>query len=283
MRKIILAGAAVLLAGVSSAGAADVLPAPYVEAPIYEAPVSQPVAAAGGWYLRGDVGYSWNKISGANFFQGDLNTFAPFTTTSLRDSYSIGGGVGYQINSYLRTDATLDYFSKADFRGSTTGSCGVATACTSTDLTSVTGLSLLANAYVDFYKKGRFTFYGGAGVGGTRVKWDALSNTSCETGNPANCDGTESHGGASDWRFTYALMAGASIDITCNLKGDVGYRYRNVAGGGMFKSLNSAGYQGFHEDLSSHEVRGGLRYGFNGCEQQELYIEPAPIMPMVYK
>lgn len=153
MRKIFLAGTAMLLAGVGTASAADVMPAPYVEAPVYEAPV-QTVSAAGGWYLRGDVGYSWNKLKGAEFFQGGLGTYAPFATASLRNSYSIGGGVGYQINAKLRTDVTLDYFSKADFRGSTIGSCGVATACTSTDITSVSGLSLLANAYVDLYKKG---------------------------------------------------------------------------------------------------------------------------------
>ena len=283
MRKIFLASAAMVLAGVGTAGAADVMQAPYVEAPVYSAPVTQPVASAGGWYLRGDVGYSWNKLKAANFFQGDLNTYAPFTTAKLRSSYTVGGGVGYQINHKLRSDVTLDYFSKADFRGSTTGSCGVATACTSTDLTSVSGLSLLANAYVDLYTAGRFTFYAGGGIGGTRVKWDDLSNTSCETGNSANCDGTEFHGGASGWRFTYALMAGATVDVTCNVKADVGYRYRHISGGGMFKSLNSDGYQGYHKGISSHEVRGGLRYGFGGCAQEEIYIEPAPIMPAVYK
>ena len=282
MRKILLAGTAMLLAGAGAASAADVLPAPYVEAPVYEAPV-QTVAAAGGWYLRGDVGYSWNKMKGAEFFQGGLGTYAPFATASLRNSYSIGGGVGYQINSKLRTDVTLDYFAKANFRGSTIGSCGVATACTSTDITSVSGLSLLANAYVDLYKKGRFTFYAGGGLGGTRVKWDDLNNTSCSTATPTLCDPSFNHGGAAGWRFTYALMAGASIDVTCAVKADVGYRYRHISGGNMFKSLTSNGYQGQHKAITSHEVRGGLRYGFGGCAEQDVYIEPAPIMPAVYK
>ena len=285
MRKIFLATSAMVLAGVGSAAAADILPPPVIEAPVYEAPVSHPVASAGGWYLRGDIGHSWNKIKGADFFQGGLGTYAPFTTASLRRSYSIGGGIGYQINSKLRTDLTLDYFSKADFRGSTTGGCGVLPAgpCTSTDLTSVSGLSLLANAYVDLYKTGRYTFYAGGGIGGTRVKWDNLSNTSCTSADSSLCDPTESHGGVEGWRFTYALMAGASIDVTCNLKADVGYRYRNIASGGMFKSLTSAGAQGFHRNMSSHEVRGGLRYSLGGCEPEQAYIEPAPILPAVYK
>lgn len=236
MRKIFLAGTAMLLAGAGVASAADVLPAPYVEAPVYEAPV-QTVSAAGGWYLRGDVGYSWNKMKGAEFFQGGLGTYAPFATASLRNS----------------------------------------------DITSVSGLSLLANAYVDLYKKGRFTFYAGGGLGGTRVKWDDLNNTSCSTANPTLCDPSFNHGGAAGWRFTYALMAGASIDVTCAVKADVGYRYRHISGGNMFKSLTSNGYQGQHKAITSHEVRGGLRYGFGGCAEQEVYVEPAPIMPVIYK
>ncbi|OCW59290.1 outer membrane protein [Hoeflea olei] len=286
MRKIFLAATALVLGGIGAAEAADILPPPIIDTPVYEPPVVQPVAAAGGWYLRGDAGYSWHKLRGAEFFQGGLGTYSPFTTAKLRSSYSFGGGVGYQINHRLRTDVTLDYFSKADFRGSTRGggaAAGVcAGPCTSSDFSGVSGLSLLANAYVDLYKHGRFAFYVGGGLGGTRVKWDTLANTACAD-DGSGCAGTDYHGGAAGWRFTYALMAGASVDLTCNLKADVGYRYRNIGGGAMFKSLTSNGYQGFHKDIQSHEVRGGLRYTFGGCEPEEVYIEPAPVMPAVYK
>ncbi|WP_291009917.1 porin family protein [Hoeflea sp.] len=285
MRKIFLAATAMVFAGAGSALAADALPPVYAE-PIYEAPVSHPVPAASGWYIRGDVGYSWNRSKGTDFFQGGLGTYSAFTSSKLRGSYSVGGGAGYQISNYLRTDVTLDYFGKAKFRGSTRGGGAAFGACvgpcTSTDLASMTAYSLLANAYVDFYKHGRFTLYGGAGLGGTRVKWDGLVNTSCpDAGGP--CDPTDYHGGGASWRFTYALMAGASVDLTCNLKADVGYRYRHVSGGGMFKSLTSSGYQGYDRGFDAHDVRGGLRYSFGGCAQEAVYIEPAPIMPAVYK
>lgn len=284
MRKIFLAGAAMVAAGVGSAGAADVLPPVYEAPPIYELPVEQPIASASGWYLRGDVGYAWNRSEGVDFYQGNV-AFVPavFTSAKMRGSYSIGGGVGYQASRYLRGDLTLDYFGKTDFRGSTRGSCGVALDCISTDTSSMTAYSLLANAYVDFYKHGRFTAYAGGGLGGTYVKWDGLNNRSCDAANPASCDPTFNHGGAAAWRFTYALMAGATVDINCNLKADVGYRYRHVASGKMFNFLNVAGTQGYHRGFDSHEVRGGLRYSLGGCAQEEAYIEPAPIMPAVYK
>jgi opacity protein-like surface antigen len=131
---------------------------PIVEAPIHEPPVSHPVPSCIGWYLRGDVGYSWNKLRGVDFFQGDLNTYA---RSLVRPAWvlQVGGGGGYQINrAIFARDVTLDYFSKAKFRGSTTGSCGVPLGLYFHRFGAYSGFSLLANAYVDFYKHGRFTF-----------------------------------------------------------------------------------------------------------------------------
>ncbi|KJS20532.1 MAG: HEAT resistant agglutinin 1 protein [Hoeflea sp. BRH_c9] len=270
-----VAGLTALAAPAQAADVNEIIYAP-------ELPVTQPVAAAGGWYLRGDAGYAWNKIKDPGFFQGSNANFVGFTTSELRSSYSVGVGVGYQIRRYLRTDLTFDYFSKADFRGSTTGSCGVSGACVSRDVSKVSGLSLLANAYVDFGTYGRVTPYAGAGIGGTYVSWKGLTNTSCSAGDPALCDPSVTHSGAKSWRFTYALMAGASVDVTCNLKADVGYRYRRISGGKMFGYALNGG-PGYDGGMSSHEVRGGLRYSLGGCAQQEAYIEPAPIMPAVYK
>jgi Opacity protein and related surface antigens len=282
MRTTFLAGVALAFAGVVQAQAADIYQ-PVPEAPVVEAPVVEPVVSvASGWYLRGDVGYSWNRLRGADFFQGSNATYVPFATASLRNSYSVGGGIGYQATDKLRFDATFDYFGGAKFRGSTVGGCGVAVACVSTDISKLSAYSLMANAYVDFAKFGRVTTYVGAGLGGTHVRWSDLENTSCSAANPALCDPTVRHGGAGSWRFTYALMAGASVDVTCNLKADVGYRFRQVQGGKMFGYALNGG-PGYDRGFSSHEVRGGLRYSFGGCAEP-VYPEPEPIYPQpVYK
>ncbi|MFC3072411.1 outer membrane protein [Shinella pollutisoli] len=278
MRKVLSGVAAVLLAG-TSAHAADLYQPEVIEAP----PVQQVAIETGGWYLRGDMGYSVNKLRGARFFQGSNGTMEQFDTAKLKNGFTIGGGVGYQINDHLRTDATLDYMFKSDFRGSTSGGCGVAVACTSTDVSSLTALSLLANAYVDIGTYGIVTPYVGGGIGGTYVRWDDLRNTSCDDTDPTNCDPTVTHGGKKSWRFTYALMAGASIDVTCNLKADVGYRFRHVTKGDMFGYRMNGG-PGYDRGYYSHEARAGLRYAFNGCDQQA-YIPPAdiPISEPVYK
>ncbi|QRF50054.1 porin family protein [Rhizobium rosettiformans] len=278
MTKTILAVATAALLASSAAYAADVYqpePQPvYVDAP--EVAVSE----ASGWYLRGDLGYSFNKLSGANYFQGSNNNQVDFATSSIKDSFWVGGGVGYQINSYLRTDLTFDYLTKADFNGSTRGSCGVSGACTSRDITSMRAYTLMANAYVDLGTYAYFTPYIGGGIGGSYVKWDKLRNTSCADSNSSNCDATVEHHGAGSWRFAYQLMAGASIDVTCNVKADVGYRFRHTAGGDMFGYALSGG-PGYDKGFHSHSLHAGARYVFGGCETPVAYQPPVELP--VYK
>jgi opacity protein-like surface antigen len=234
-----------------------------------------------GWYLRGDVGYSFNKLRGAKFFQGGSSkSETDFRSTDIDDSFTFGGGVGYQINNYLRSDVTFDYLTKSDFEGSTSGSCGVAADCISKDRASMRAYSLLANVYVDLGTYAYFTPYVGAGIGATYVKWDKLRNTSCATGNPALCDDSVEHGGKGSWRATGALMAGATIDVTCNVKADVGYRFRYVDGGDMFGYASNGG-PGRDKGFYSHEARLGARYVFGGCATPVAY-EPEPA-PLVYK
>ena len=278
MRKVLSGVVAVLLAG-TTAHAADLYQPEVIESPVVE-PV---VVETGGWYLRGDMGLSYNKLRGADFFQGSNATRRDFDSARLKQGYSIGGGVGYQINNHLRTDVTLDYMFKTKFRGSTSGGCGVAVSCTSRDVASMTALSLLANAYVDIGTYGIVTPYVGGGIGGTYVNWGGLNNTSCDDTNPTNCDPTITHRGKKSWRFTYALMAGASVDLSCNLKADIGYRFRHITKGDMFGYAMRGG-PGSDKGYFSHEARAGLRYAFNGCDQQA-YVPPAeiPIREAVYK
>lgn len=279
MRKSLLGAAAlVLLAG--AAHSADVYqPEPLPS--LMDAPEIT-VQEASGWYLRGDVGYSFNKSRGVEYFQGSNALLSDFDTASLKDSFLVGGGVGYQINNYLRTDVTFDYLTSADFKGSTIGVCTNGTdfsACSSSDKSDMRAYSLLANAYVDLGTYGAITPYVGAGIGGTYVKWGKLRNTICDDPYSGGCYGTE-HGGEKSWRFTYALMAGATIDLTCALKADVGYRFRHIAGGDMFGYVDGGG-PGYDKGFYSHEARVGARYLLGGCDTPVSY-EP-PMEPIVYK
>lgn len=283
MSKSLLGAAAlVLLAG--AAHSADVYqPEPLPS--IMDAPEIT-VQEASGWYLRGDVGYSFNKMRGAEYFQGSNALVNDFDTASLKDSFLVGAGVGYQINNYLRTDVTFDYLTSADFHGSTSGVCGDGVnldfePCSSSDRASMRAYSLMANAYVDLGTYGSITPYVGAGIGGTYVKWGNLRNEICDDpySPTGGCYGTD-HGGEKSWRFTYALMAGATIDVTCALKADVGYRFRHITGGDMFGYADNGG-PGRDKGFYSHEARVGARYLLGGCDTPVSY-EP-PMEPIVYK
>lgn len=279
-----------LLLGASFAALANVAhAADIIEEPVVidtPAPVGESVAA-GGWYLRGDLGYSKNESVFGNYATYGTPGGSNAIYGKLKGGLSGGVGVGYQINNHLRADLTADYFAKANFSGSTRGGpCNIGGAvvanCVSTDSSSLTALSMMANAYVDLGTYGRITPYVGAGMGATHVKWGSLSNIECDATNPASCNGTVNHAGGKGWRATFAVMAGASVDLTCNLKADAGYRYRHVTGGDFF-GFAGAGGPGTHAALKSHEVRAGLRWAIGGNNCGPKHVPYEPVNPPVYK
>jgi opacity protein-like surface antigen len=284
--SLLLIGAS-FAATATTAMAADVIEAPMV----VEAPEPVHVAAAGGWYIRGDIGYVMNGDVSSEYVTYGTVGGSDILTGKLGKGFSGGVGVGYQVTDYLRGELSADYFSKSKFNGSTTGNpCSIngvlitaIDGCASTDTDSYSALSVMANTYVDLGTFSGVTPYVGAGLGVTHIKWAGLNNTECEAANPANCDPTVVHGGGKGWRATGALMVGASYDITCNLKADLGYRFRYVSGGRHFNFAGDAG-PAEHKALKTHEVRTGLRYaiGGKGCGHGAVaYEEPAN--PPVYK
>lgn len=276
---------AALAAGVAfPAIAADIMEPPVVEAAPVEQVAYEP-ADYGGWYIRGDIDYHKSKMRGADFItygdnpDGTRGGTAEFTKTELKGAMSLGAGIGYQVNKYFRTDLTGDYWFKSDFDGSTSGFCGGAP-CVSVDKASYSALLLLANAYIDLGTYHGITPYVGAGIGGARINWSDLKNTTPE--------GETEHRGSKSWRFAYAVMAGASYCLTNRVKLDAGYRFSRIEGGRMFEYASGVG-PGFDKGFNTHEVRAGLRYQFGGrseCEEPEpvaVAYEPPPAVEPVYK
>lgn len=254
---------AALFAGVAGpVFAADLAEPPVVEQappPVYEQP-----ADVGGWYIRGDIDYHWSQFGGADYI-----TYGPpagtnsFDSGSLKGAFSAGAGVGYQINEHFRTDLTADYWFKSNFNGSTSD-----LTTTSVEVSKMSAMLLLANAYADLGTYHGITPYVGAGIGGARVKWDDVYDPNTTEFNP----------GTSNWRFAYALMAGASYCLTDRVKLDVGYRYTHIQGGRMFEYDTSSSGPGFDHGSNTHEVRGGLRYQFgkSDCAPPPVAYVPEP-------
>lgn len=285
--------AAALMASTAMVQAADLIPAPTHDLP----PEITSVAPAGGWYIRGDIGYADLDHDGVNFLQGSFFT-GNFSEAELDESFTIQGGIGYQVTDYFRVDATLKYLGSSDFTGNSAPGDGVQCngfgntandpTCNFEDNAELESATVfMANAYVDLGTVNGFTPYLGAGIGGARVKYgDLFNNQTCfpspnGTPAPATCSGNDSlHAGESTTRFAYAIHAGASYDVNCRTKIDAGYTYTDIEGGKQFgtgvgtasSGANagvSLGGDGYDNGIEIHEGRVGLRFALSdaGCSQ----------------
>lgn len=277
LTRILVATVATTTVAAAPARAADYDP-PII---VNEAPEFVPVEVGNGWYLRGDIGYTFGTEFDSpvdyRIYDGITYTPATFTTSDFDNSFTLGIGVGYIFNRWLRVDGTIEG-QKNDFSGTTTSAtecvgdpAAPQTTCRSEDSAMARTYSFLANVYGDLGTYAGFTPYVGAGAGVSLVQWDDLSSTTYCVDGTLLCTlpsvrVTTAHAGINSWRFTYALMAGVSYDISRNLKVDVGYKFRHIAGGDMFNfdgasiGAGATGVQGTDNGWMQHEVRVGLRY-----------------------
>ncbi|ASY58097.1 outer membrane protein [Sinorhizobium sp. CCBAU 05631] len=262
--------AGLLLADAAAANDEDLLDAP-------EITISTEKEVGSRLYLRGDIGYAGWTGEGdplyRNFNSGTGSySNVPFDDARFDEPVSGTIGVGYRITDVFRADLTAEYF-EGRFNGSslTAGPCageGAGTSCALSQSGNFSALGLMANGYVDLATLAGFTPYVGAGIGATHIEWKTVRESStCIAGGGA-CSGAAAGGsfeGRDSWRFTYAVMAGLSYDVTDRLKFDIGYRYSRIAEGDMFgfgaeALAGASGSKGHDDGLSRHEIRAGLRF-----------------------
>ncbi|WP_411033389.1 outer membrane protein [Shinella sp. BYT-45] len=236
-------------------------------------------AVAQGWYIRGDLGYSgWTKGGKPDYTVsapgGAVASRESFDSARFSDDFSYGVGAGYQFNDVFRADLTTDFFS-GDLRGDSniaapcSGAEPAGTSCGFNHRADYSAINIMANGYIDIGTFAGFTPYVGLGAGVTRVSWDDLNSQAFCVSGGAACSGTAYGGdvleGYDSWRFTYALMAGATVDITERLKLDIGYRFSDTAGGRMFRygaaerGWGATGAKGRDDGFQKHEFRVGFR------------------------
>ncbi|TCM53577.1 opacity protein-like surface antigen [Rhizobium sp. PP-F2F-G48] len=198
-----------------------------------------------GLYLRADLGVAaFRPDAGSDLSVG--GTRSRFDDDRFDRPVSGTLGLGYRFTDILRADITADLF-EGRFSGTSD-----ATGTIARYRADLRGVGIMANGYVDLATVAGFTPYLGAGIGATSLDWNDV--TAKSGGVPIS--GSD-YAGDSSWRFTYALMAGASYDLTERLKLDISYRYSDIASGDMFAR---AGETARDDGLSRHEVRAGLRF-----------------------
>lgn len=311
--KALLVAGVVALVSAGAARAADLPPPP-------QFPPPPEVVDTTGWYLRGDVGVgvasspdirsTFYDGSGATLTGANLDDTVPSfarVQQSIGDSAFVDLGIGYQVNNWLRFDATGEY--RTSQHVSTLESYGIDGAgfggvgqYTGYDqyYGNVQSTVALVNAYVDLGTWWCLTPFIGAGVGAAYNRVDGLHDLGVGGPTIVNAYGNTVAGGVGNGGYgfarssgkfdlAYAAMAGVSYSVTPNLKLELAYRYLNMgqATSGMINCVNSTGCvsEKHRYNLESNDIKLGMRWMFGevGVPAQPAYFAPAPEAPIVRK
>ena len=278
VKYLVAAGAASLLSSAAFAADMAIAPPPMLYAP-------PPVEDFGGWYLRGDIGFSnQNAKNVLDTNSAAYNNVAVAQTSSFGSAGIYGGGVGYQFNNWFRADVTGEYRGKSNFTGlDVVNGTGPFAGFVGTDAYTATKSELLflANAYVDLGTWWCVTPFIGAGVGTARV---SVGNFT-DTGDFIN-GGIQNHsfnyaGQASQWNFAWAVHAGLAYKVSPGLTLELAYSYVNLGNGitgptSSFDQVTNTTHAPFsYNSITSNDVKLGLRW--------ELNSPPPPPPPLIRK
>ncbi|MET0277802.1 MAG: outer membrane beta-barrel protein [Pseudorhodoplanes sp.] len=258
-----------LIAGFA-ATAAMAAPASAADMPmVYKAPVV--IEQAGGWYLRGDIGMTNQKVKSID------NALFDATVTVVDKSFDtgiFGGlGIGYTFNDWFRVDVTGEYRGKTAFRG-----LDVYPNSTNEYTGTKSEWLFLANAYVDLGTWWCLTPFVGAGIGYSRNTIDNFRDTGiANLATPTLAYGNSN----TQWEMAWALHAGVAYKVNKAFTAEFAYRYTHL---GDFQSGDLITYLGQNSvynpmllnNVSSHDFKLGLRWALNPGDN---YAAPLAVSP----
>jgi opacity protein-like surface antigen len=257
VKSLVVAGAVALLS--TSAFAADVPIAPppppygYAPPPAYAAPPVQSEEFSG-WYLRGDVGLTNQRVKSLfNVLYETPGTSVQTVGAGFGGSSLFGIGVGYQFGGWFRADVTGEYRAKAAISG--------------LDIVRFNGVPVgtdeyrgnkeewlaLINLYADLGTWWCITPFIGVGVGGARTTISSFVDV-----NTANAGVAFAHN-ESKFNFAYALHAGLGYKVSNNLTMELAYRYVHLGdaqSGDLrtFTGINNVNNPMHFRGIDSHDL-----------------------------
>ena len=275
VKSLIVAGAASLFS--TAVFAADL---PIAQPPMY----APPPVDFGGWYLRGDVGFSNQSVSRVlDTNSTAYNNVAVSQTSSFGSAGIFDVGVGYAFTNWFRADVTAQWRGKSNFTGLdvVTGT-GPFAGFVGTDLYTATKSEFvfLANAYFDLGTWWCVTPFIGAGVGTARVSIADFSDTGDFINGGAQFHSLNYAGQASKWNFAWAAHAGLAYRVTPSVTLELAYSYIDLGSGitgpsYSFDQVTNTTHAPFaFHDITSHDLTLGVRWNLD---------TPPPVMPLVTK
>jgi opacity protein-like surface antigen len=251
LSKLALAVCAGAVTAIPVANAADLTP------PI-------PRVVLKGWYLRGDIGYSNQRVDSLDNALYDTLVSLDAVHRDFTGAPFLDFGIGYRWNNWLRFDVTGEYRSKSEFNGADIGDDGVNGPFPDTYTAKKSEWLALFNGYVDLGTWHGITPFVGAGVGAANVKIADFTDIGVGiTGDPAIAFG----GTHDQWNFAWALYAGLGFEITDALTLELAYRYLDLGDGASgdliaYDGTNNIDNPMEFKDITSHDLRLGFRYAF---------------------
>jgi len=235
--------------------AADYIPEP----PVIE--YEEPAPVYGGWYLRGHIGMSNQRLGGLRHPLHAAGNFEWLDKGGFSSAPVFGGGVGYKVNDYLRLDGIVEYRGKASFSALDRYHNGATPPVWigSNDYDAKKSeLLLMANAYADLGTFHGITPYVGAGLGVSRNTIHHFRDVNLPT------NGVAYSGSESTWQLAWALHAGVGIQATDRVTIDLGYSYLDLGDaktGEVFPYDGSPSIAPFRfKNITSHDFKVGVRY-----------------------
>ena len=268
VKTFVAAGAVTVLSSAAFAADMAIAPPPQMYAP---PPV---IEDFGGWYLRGDIGFSNQRVERLNNVL-DATTTSSVQNLGFNTAGIFGLGVGYKINNWFRADVTGEYRGNSQFFGTDriTFPGGVGT---DTYHATKSEWVVLANAYVDLGTWWCVTPFIGAGIGGARVGIANFTDVGIANLGGGALPSLAFGDNVSKWNMAWALHAGLAYKVTPNFTVELAYRYLDM-GDGLTGDLRT--FDGTHnlvnpttfKNITSHDLKLGVRWNL---ESPQVYAPP---------
>jgi opacity protein-like surface antigen len=256
VKSLLAAGAAALFSTVAFAADMPIAPPPYAPAPMVE--------DFGGWYLRGDIGFSNQRVDRLTNAR-DVTVASSLQTNNFNTAGIFGLGVGYKVNNWFRADVTGEYRGNSQFHGTDrityVGGIGIDTYNGTKNEWVV-----LANAYIDLGTWWYITPFIGAGVGGARVAINGFTDASIANNGGGALPGLAYADNVSKWNLAWAVHAGLAYKVTPNFTVELAYRYLDMGDGltGDLRTFDGSGTNTINpmtfKNITSHDLKLGVRW-----------------------
>ncbi|WP_027523147.1 outer membrane protein [Bradyrhizobium sp. Ec3.3] len=258
VKSFLAAGAVTFIS--SMAFAADM---PIAAPPMY-APA--PPADFGGWYLRGDIGFSNQRVDRLNNVL-DANNTSSVQNLSFNNAGIFGLGAGYRFNNWFRADVTGEYRGNSQFYGTDriTYPGGVGT---DTYHATKNEWVVMANAYVDLGTWWCITPFVGAGIGTARVAINGFTDTSIANNGAGALPGLAFGDNVAKWNFAWAAHAGLAYKVSPAFTVELAYRYLDMGDGltgdlKTFDGTNSVFNPTTFKHITSQDLKLGVRWNLD--------------------